>query len=204
VVVFAIVAAGCPSLSTYQTAEPTPAGRWRAIAASGLVTFRDSEQQSVVPGAQIEVGARRGLGENHDAGLKLYLFGVAGDVKWRFLRRDAIEIAVVPSLDVARTAETAITTDATHLFGHVALLITRKRSSWPVTLGPKLMYGLYLPRTGGAAQGVAVGGLVNVAIPVAAAGWKLVPEIDLYRSVGGDVPVRGFSFHAGTAIVREF
>jgi hypothetical protein len=174
------------------------------MTALGFVQFRDTEQDSLIPGAQVELGARRGLVDDLDVGLKLYLLGIQSDVKWR-LRNGPISVAIAPAFDLSRTRETAITTDAAHLFVHVPLLVSYPSSPrWTITTGPKLMYGLYWPKNGGHAQGLSVGGLLGAAFRFRGGRWRLLPEVDLYRSVAGEVPVRGWSFHTGAALARDF
>jgi hypothetical protein len=198
----ALLLVACPSMATRQTADPTPPGRWQLLGSLDVVAFRDVEQETRLPGLQLELGARRGLVEDLDAGLKLHGFGVQGDVKWRF-RRAPWAMALVPAVDLGWTPETGLTTDAIHGFGHLALLVSREiRSCLQVTFGPKAMAGVYWPETGGSAGGAWLGAFGSLDWRFSPR-WHLVPEIDLYRSVAGEVPVRGGALQAGAGLLVD-
>jgi hypothetical protein len=194
--------AGCPSLSAHQTAEPLPPGRWRAGGALALVGLRDVEQETRIPGLQLELSARRGLAGDLDAGVKLYGVGLELDLKWRFLD-GATQLAVAPALDLARTAETALTSDALHLFVRLPLLATWRWGPRQVTAGPSLLWGAFLPENGGHATGLMAGAFVNVAFRLGGGRWHLVPELDLYRTVAGEVPLDGAAAHLGLSLARD-
>src|SRR5262245_20758538 len=102
-------------MATRQTAHRVPAGHWQYLASLDFVGFRDEEQEMRLPGAQVEVGARRGLSPDLDAGLKLHGLALVADVKWRLVE-GPFSVAISPSLDLCWTPETGATTNAFHGF----------------------------------------------------------------------------------------
>jgi hypothetical protein len=195
---------GCASLSMKQAAEPLPQGRWEVSGALDAVAYRDVPQDTRALAPQVEIAARRGLGGGLEAGAKLYLFGLEVGGKWRFYRRDRWAIAVAPAAAFSRLKETATTTDAVHLFGLLTLLIgydLGPRSS--INFGPRALYGLYLPKNGGSAQGISPGAFVNVIYPLGDR-WKIVPDLNVFRTAAGEVPVDGWALQGGAAFSREF
>lgn len=195
---------GCASLSMKQAAEPLPAGRWEVSGALDAVAFRDIPQDTRAIAPQTEVALRRGLGAGLEAGAKLYLFGLELGGKWRFLRRDRWAVAVAPAVAFSRLRETASTTNALNLFGLVSLLIgydLGPRSS--INFGPRLLYGLYYPTTGGQEQGLSPGVFVNYVRPLGER-WKVVPDLNIFRTAAGQVPIDGWSLQGGVGFGREF
>src|SRR5262245_39358232 len=80
-----VVALGaCGTYTTYQTAEPLPAGRWHVQGALTPGVFVDRPSKVTTPTAIFEVVARRGIGHDVDLGLKLYSAGIEGNARWRF------------------------------------------------------------------------------------------------------------------------
>lgn len=196
--IVALALAGCPSLSTRQTANTLPPGDWQIGGAFDLYGFRDVEQDARIPAAQLELSARRGLAADLDAGLKLFVAGLEAGAKWRF-RRGPWPLALSPSASVSRTTTTPLTTDALHLLVQLPLLVTH--GNW--TFGPKLFWALYWPVTGGHADGWSLGAHVSYDIRFRHR-WHLQPELSLYRSLAGDVPVDGGSAQLGLGLARDF
>ncbi len=195
---------GCASLSMKQAAEPLPQGRWEVSGALDAVGYWDLPQDTRALAPQVEVAARRGLGSGLEAGAKLYLAGLELGGKWRFYRRDRWAVAVAPAVAISKLREGTLVTDAFHTFGLLSLLLgydLGPRSS--VNFGPRTLYGLYVPRGGGSAQGVSAGAFVNLVLPLSER-WTVLPDVNLFRTVAGDVPVDGWSLQSGVAFSRSF
>jgi len=200
----ALLGGGCASLSMKQAAEPLPAGRWEVSGSLDAVGYRDIPQQSRAAAPQVEVAARRGLGSGLEASAKLYLFGLELGGKWRFWRQGKWAMAVAPAVAFSRLRESATTTDAFNFFGLASLLIgydLGPRSS--INFGPRALYGLYYPKTGGYAQGLSPGVFFNYVRPIGE-NWKVIPDINVFRTAAGEVPVDGWSAQAGVGFGREF
>lgn len=201
----ALALAGCPSLSTRQTAETLPPGTWQVGAAIDLVAANDERYDWRAGGPSVEVTVRRGLGENLDAGLKLHVLGIEAGAKWRF-HRGTWTLAVAPALGLSRTKNEGLTTDAGFVFVHATGLASRPLSKrWTLTLGPKLLLDRFEPATSGVAYGLALGALVGVDFRWGERGrWHLVPELNLYRVVAGSEPVQGGMLQGGVALQLDF
>jgi hypothetical protein len=196
--------AGCPSLSTRQTAETVPCGRWQVGLGVDLVAGADERLEWNGAGPQLELAARRGLGPDLDVGGKLYFAGVEIGLKWRF-RRGPWAMAVAPAVGFARTRTTPVTTDALFLFAHVVGIVGHPLSPrWSVNFGPKLLHDAFIPATSGFADGWQLGAFVNLDWRFGAGGrWHLVPELNVYRTLAGSEPVDGRLFQGGVALLRD-
>jgi hypothetical protein len=196
--------AGCGSYTTYQTAEPLPRGRWQGAAAIGPGVFVDQPGASRTPSVHVELAARRGVGADTDAGVKLYGLGWEAGVRHRITRRGAWSLAPLLAIGGLRTIGRGSLPDA--LAGHLRLtgIATRRTSSrWAWSFGPVVTGSLYLPAAGGHATGVLVGVVGNGAWRFGRC-WQLVPELSLHRSVAGDVPVDGSVVQLGVGVLRDF
>lgn len=194
-----LLLSGCPSLATRQTANPIPPGEWELLAGVDGALYRDVEQDTRVPSAVVELGARHGVVKDIDAHVKLYTFGAQLGGKWRF-HTGTWPAAVAPALDVARVNETQVTTDSLNLFAHLPWIIGHQLSrSVGLHFGPELLYGYYLPNTGGEAHGLSVGGFGLLEISLSER-WAILPELSLRRSVAGAVPVVGWIAALGSGL----
>lgn len=194
-----LILSGCPSTSVYRSADPVAPGRWSFGAATGVASMRDTERDTQFPSGHLELSARRGLAQDLDAGVKLYVAGLEANATWR-LHRGRWSWAVAPYLSGLRTKNTAVTVDAIHVFAGSAVVGSRRLSSgWKLSLGPSLGYGLYWPVTGGFAQGGSLGGFINGQWSISDA-WALVPEMSAYKVVVGDVPLHGHAMQIGLGV----
>jgi len=195
---------GCPSVSTLHRADPVKPGRWELGAGADGLILRDVPQDTRSPSGQALITARHGLLEDLDAGLRLYTFGLDASVRWRFFRGSTWRVAAIPTLGSSRTAESGSTTNAWHLFAQLPVVFTRDLSpDWTLSCGPRLVWGLYYPETGGFAQGTMLGAFVNVEYAINAR-WAVVPELSFHRTVHGDVPVDGFVLALGAGLLWRF
>lgn len=201
-VAFAPLLAGCPSLGAHQTADPVRPGDW-ALGASAVVgRANDVEQGTRVPTGQVGVGVRRGVTNDLDAGIAAYTFGVDASVKWRFARSGSFSFATLPTVGGARLRETAVTTRSDNLFLQLPVLATH-HAKWPITMGAKLVWGLYRPETGGSERGTAVAAFASVDTPLGRR-WHVVTEAGVLRTVKGTVPLDGFIAWVGPGFWKEW
>lgn len=199
IVIATIVMTGCPSTTVYRSANPLEPGTWSFSAASGIGAIADREQDTRIPSGHIELQARRGLAEDLDAGIKLFISGIELNATWRILQGNW-SWAVAPYLSGTRFSATAATSDSAYLFVGTHFIGTRHLGgAWQLSTGPTTGYGLYTARAGGHAQGVWLGGFVNVEYELSRT-WSLVPELSAYRVVSGDVPVDGASVQLGIGV----
>jgi len=197
----ALLLAGCPSVASYQSADPLPPGHWELGASTEVLRVRDLPQDTASPALQMALLARRGLVEDLDAGLKLFTYGLEGSVRWRLLAGDW-RVALAPNLSAARTQEGELVTESLHLFAQLPLLITHDLGTWAtLTLAPRALWGLYYPTTGGSAQGWMLGTSATLELPLASGRFALIPELAALRTVSGDVPVDGTWVQAGVGFV---
>lgn len=195
---------GCPSVSTLHRADPVKPGRWELGAGADGLILRDVPQDTRSPSGQALITARYGLLEDLDAGLRLYTFGLDASVRWRFFRGSTWRVAAIPTLGSSKTAESGSTTNAWHLFAQLPVVFTRDLGpDWTLSCGPRLVWGLYYPETGGYAQGTMLGAFVNVEYAINAR-WAVVPELSFHRTVHGDVPVDGFVLALGAGLLWRF
>lgn len=198
VVLSALASTGCPPPAVYQTADTLAPGAWQVGGGLGAVGFRDTEQDTRVPGLDVEVFARRGIQPGIDAGLRLYSMGLEGSVKWR-VQEGTWSLAVMPGLSLLRSKESALTTNAWHSFATLPLLASRRLSPrWSVSLGPRAMTGLYKSTASDLELGAGLGGYALFALHLGS--YRLMPELDLTRVVLGNVPVHGWVSHFGLGL----
>lgn len=201
----ALVAAGCGSYTTYQTAEPLPRGRWQGAAALGPGLFKDDPGDSQLPSMHVELGARRGVGAETDLGLKAYTIGWEASVRHRFHHTaSGWSIAGLAALGGLRSTGRGVLPDA--LAGHLRLsaAITRRTSSrWAYSFGPVATGSLYLPAAGGHATGVLGGAFGNLEWAFGSR-WRMLPELSLHRTIAGEVPVVGLVVQLGVGMTRDF
>jgi hypothetical protein len=198
-----IAVTGCGSLTTFQTAEPLPAGRWQVAAAVSGASYRDRELDTRVPSAQVEVAVRRGVGADTDVGLKLYTLGAEASVKHRFVA-GCWQLAGLASVGGAITHGDGALPDAGFYDARLALIATRRTSpAWAWNLGPVATGSLFLPAGGGTGTGLLLGGFASAAWTFGGA-WQLVPELSLHATALGDRPVKGVVGELGVGVARTF
>lgn len=199
----ALLLAGCPSTSVYRTADPVDPGDWQISGAVGVGALNDTEQETRIPTANLEIGARRGVTNNLDLGAKLYTVGLEASATWRIYRGQRWSIAALPSISGARTNRNALSSEAIHLFANGGAVASRPLSSrWTFGAGGFAGWGLFWPETGGSAQGGWLGAFAHGDFRFAGR-WHLTPELGAYRVVAGEVPVRGGALNAGIAFRRD-
>ncbi|MBT8493823.1 MAG: hypothetical protein KJO07_12240 [Deltaproteobacteria bacterium] len=192
---------GCPPPAVYQSADTLEPGKWQLGGGLGVGSLRDDEQQIRVPTGDLQLFARRGVIPDLDLGLRLYSVGLEASVKYRF-HRDLWSLAVMPGLSALGTNENALTTKAFHSFLTVPMLASRRLSErWSVSLGPKVITGLYWSTTSEPNFGLQVGGYSMFGLHLGR--WTVMPEIDLARTVAGTVPVDGWVAHVGIGLAFE-
>jgi len=192
---------GCPPPAVYQTADTLKPGRWQVGGGIGTGSMRDDHQRVRILTGDLEFFARRGIGDNLDAGLRLYSAGLEASVKWRF-KRGRWSMALMPGLAVLGTNKNPATTKAFHSFLTVPMLASRRLSSrWSISLGPKLSTGMYWPTTDYPSLGLSAGGYAMVALHLG--NWRVMPEIDLARTIAGDVPIDGWAAHIGVGLAWQ-
>lgn len=201
VALVALVLAGCPSTSVYRTADPIAEGDWQVGGATGVGVMSDREQETRFPTGHFEASVRRGMSENLDLGAKLYVAGVEANATWRVYKA-TWSVALAPSLAGLNAQESGALPESIHLFAGLTAIASRPISKrWNLALGPTTGWGLYLPSTGGSAQGVWLGGFVHAQVKLGEH-WLLGPELTSYQVVAGQVPVRGGAFQLGLGVFR--
>lgn len=200
--VVAALLGACGTLTSYQSAEPVEPGRWRVAAALTGGAFADREQETKTPTAQAEVEVRRGVAADVDAGLKLYTVGAEASARWRFAH-GPWQWALAGALGGIRNEDRPLVSDGLLLHARVAAIATRRTSSrWAWSAAPTLTLSRYWFDGGGAAGGVLLGAVVNGERRLGAR-WRLVPELGVHRTIGGEVPVVGFVGHVGVGVALD-
>ena len=199
-----LVVAACGTLTTYQSAEPLPAGRWQGMAALGVGVYNDQAQATKTPTVPIELGARRGVGGDTDVGLKLYTFGVEASVRHRLVA-GTWSYAVLGALGGVKTGHQYDAIPEAWLgqlrLGGVATRRTSSRFAWNV--GPTATGSLWIPAGGGYARGVMIGVFGGFDWRFATC-WHLIPELSLHRTIAGDYPVDQSAAMFGAAFARDW
>lgn len=194
---------GCAPLATRQTTEPAAKGHFQGSVGVDGILFRDTHGASTTPSGMLGLGARYGVSEDVDVGLRLYTLGVEASMKWRIVN-GRVSIAVAPGVAIAVTPESALTTKATYVYAELPAIVgTRLTESASLNLGPKLLWGMYRPYSGGAAHGLLVGGFVNLDARVGR-GVHVLPELGFYGTAAGEVPVRGVTGQLGCGVLKDF
>lgn len=195
--------AGCGSVTTYQSADVLPRGKWQGMIAAGVGGFNDKPQQAKTPTGTVELAARRGVGANTDVGLKLYTLGIEASVRHR-LSEGRWSWALLGSLGGVKTDETTPTGDAGLTQLRLGAVATKHRSAhFAWNMGPMSTFSLLRPAGGGTAGGAMFGGFVGFDWRFGET-WHLIPELSLHVTVAGDVPVDGTVGMLGTGLVHDF
>lgn len=193
---------GCPSLAVHQTADPLPKDDWAVGASAVAGTLRDIEQDTKAPTAQLAIAARRGVARDVDIGVNVHTFGADANVKWRWLRHGNWSFATLPSVGGARLRETAVTAESVNVFAQLPVLAT-VHTTYPITVGAKTIYGLYVPKGGGHEDGWSLGAFANVDVAMGRR-WHLVPELGAIRTIAGTVPLKGYIVWLGPGVWKEW
>jgi len=189
--------AGCGSVTSYQSADTLPRGDWQAMAALGTGTYTDTPQDTRTPTVTGELGARVGVADHTDVGLKLFALGIEASVRQRVLHGSTWSIALLGAVNYGKT-ETQILAQAR--LGGVA---TRRYSpTFSLSAGLATTGSLFVPAGGGDATGVLLGAYGSLDWRMTSR-WHLVPELSLHRSLQGDVPVDGNVAQLGVAVLRD-
>jgi hypothetical protein len=93
-----VLLGGCTTLSTLDGARTLPPGATQWTVAASLQRGANPLSGSVIPLPQVEGVWRRGLAEDVDFGVRLYLLGVGTDARYRFLHEGPLHLAVQPGL----------------------------------------------------------------------------------------------------------
>jgi hypothetical protein len=195
--------ASCGSVTTYQSADVLPRGKWQAMLAVGAGGFNDTEQEAKTPTGTVELAVRRGLGADTDVGLKLYTAGIEASVRHR-LSQGRWSWALLGSLGGVKTEADSPIGDAGLTQLRLGAVATKRRSSsWAWNMGPMTTFSLLRPAGGGTAGGALFGGFVGFDWKFGEK-WHLMPELSLHFTVAGDVPVHGSVGMLGTALMRDF
>jgi hypothetical protein len=204
--VVAIVAvAGCGSVTTYQSAETLAPGRWQGMAALGGGSFADRDQMSRTPTINAEVGARRGIVDGTDLGLKLYTIGIEASVRQR-LATGTWSWALLGAIGGSRSTDRwgLAVPNAVLAQLRIGVVATRRTSpTWAWSVGPVTTGSLWIPEGGGHGEGVLLGGFGGFDWRFGAK-WHLVPEVSLHRTLAGVIPVHGTVAELGAAFTRDF
>ncbi|MEZ4365233.1 MAG: hypothetical protein R2939_02960 [Kofleriaceae bacterium] len=197
-----LAAAGCGTLTSYQSAEPVEPGRWRVAAALTGGGFADREQASRLPFAQAELEVRRGVAEDTDVGLKLYTVGAEVSGRHR-LRAGRWQWAMAGAVGGIRNRDRALVTDGLLLHARATTIATRRTSArWAFSAAPTLTLSRYWFDGGGAASGLLLGATANAERRLGAR-WRLVPELGVHATVAGEVPLVGFVGHLGVGVAVD-
>jgi hypothetical protein len=90
---------GCSTMGTLHGARPLEPGEHMMQAALSLQKQSNPLTTALdLPLPQVELGYRRGLAPDLDWGARVYLFGTVTDLRYRFARVGAFDIATQPSL----------------------------------------------------------------------------------------------------------
>jgi len=193
----ALLCAACPASSMYRTADTVPPGRWQIAGGAGLGGFRDTQQDTRLATGELEAVVRRGVADDVDVGVRLFVPGIEAQVGWRFAR-GTWTWAVAPAIAIARTRDSALIPEALFVFARAPVIATRALSpTWSLSLGPDLGWGFYQPVTGGHAQGVWLGGFATAQWRFGER-WWLAPELRV--EVSHEIPVTGGALHLGCGV----
>ena len=199
----ALALGACGSVTTYQSADVLPRGKWQGMIALGGGGFDDKPQQAKTPTVTAEVAARRGLGADTDVGLKLYTIGIEASIRHR-LSQGRWSWALLGSLGGVKTDASSPTGAAGLTQLRLGAVATKRRSSrWAWNIGPMTTFSLLRPAGGGTAGGAMFGAFVGFDWRFCEK-WHLIPELSLHVSVAGDVPVHGSVGMIGTGLARDF
>ena len=174
------------------------------MAALGAGVFDDGPQQSHTPTINLELGARRGIADATDVGLKLYTFGIEASIRQQ-LTSGHWSWALLGAIGGTRSSNRSSSAIPNAVLGQVKLgaVATRRTSeTFAVSIGPIATGSVFVPEGGGGAVGALLGGFVNLDWRFGAR-WHLVPELSWHWTIAGDVPVDGTVGQLGVAFARD-
>ncbi|MCK6546456.1 hypothetical protein L6R52_11450 [Myxococcota bacterium] len=201
VVTAVALSCACAPISRRLTPDPAPPGVVEASFGVDGLYFRDTAVDSSVPSLMFDAGARYGVADDVDLGLRVYTLGVEASVKWRLLD-GPMPVAIAPAVSVAGTRETNSTSKALFFFADLPLVAgVELAKDVRLGFGPRLLYGYQRPVNGGAAHGLGAGGFLNLDL-APTGGWHLIPEISVAGTLAGEVPVHGLSAAFGVGVVH--
>ncbi|MBL9013660.1 MAG: hypothetical protein JNL83_05770 [Myxococcales bacterium] len=197
-----LAAAGCGSVTTYQSADVLPRGTWSVALAASAGGFTDTEQETKIPTGAFELAGRVGVGGDTDVGLKLYTAGIEASVRHQ-IADGRWAWALLGSLGGVVTDEDSPVGAAGLTQLRLGAVATKHRSTtWGWNMGPIATFSLLRPAGGGTAGGALIGGFVGFDWRFADV-WHLTPELSLHVTAAGEVPVAGSVGMLGVAISRE-
>jgi len=90
---------GCSTMGTLQGARPVEPGKNLFQASVSLQNNSNPLSTALdMPLPQLQLGYRRGLAPDVDLGARIYLLGLFADVRYRFLQRGPLHLALDPGL----------------------------------------------------------------------------------------------------------
>ena len=197
---------GCASLSTVQTAHALQPGEAKVTLTGGLagggvpgLTFgaADATREEpladlAIPVPQAEAELRMGVAPRIDAAVRVFLLGVAGDVKFQFLQLENWDAAFVPGFSVSYISfsQTEDRRRFAELDQSIPVLFGRHlgRSS-SFVFGPKVQarHSIYQRETplvsGRGERFILLAGGTSVLNLYLGKGIFLVPELSVYRDM---------------------
>ncbi|MEQ1572474.1 MAG: hypothetical protein ABMA64_43035 [Myxococcota bacterium] len=92
--------AGCSSLATLHGARTLDPGEVQVGVAASVQHGNNPLTSELAFLPQLELAARVGVDEDVDVGMRAYLVGAGGDVRYRFHHSDTFDLATAPGLDL--------------------------------------------------------------------------------------------------------
>ena len=196
-----ILLSGCTSFATLHSARPAEDEETRITLASGVLASpetSDGAEAAAVPTIAM-VQVRNGITENLDVGLRVYMFGLMGDLNWMVYDSPWFALSLNPAVsgmsiiwDENREAPEEFTEWGALWF--TVLMDIGKRRSVNMTLGPRIGY-LFLhsedgsgdrnPTTTGM-RTTAPGAVLRMEVPLTDT-FSLAPEGSVYFMNGTDL-----------------
>lgn len=202
IIAVAVLASGCASLSTMQTARTLRPGESQITASTSLAGGGipgiaidtglppPAGHKVALPVPQAEIEVRHGFAPRWDWGIRTYLLGLGTDVKFQFLQREKWDAAFAPGTSLSyvflpaggsslQTGELDVVLPV--LFGR------HLRGGSSVVFGPKMQGRLAFNAVNtpqGNARGTrfvllgGAGGTLNVAL---GKGWSIPLELSIYN-----------------------
>jgi hypothetical protein len=188
---------GCANLSNFQTAEVVEGGSSRStfgVTAAEITTDADPEDLIWEDTYYIlEYGARFGLANRVDVGLKFYLnsyvTGIVGDLKFQFVDTKFLDTSIDLGLGVAGIEEMTVFDLSSSL-----LLTFNFSEKFSITLAPRAI-NRSLSSTGDEEWETLTGGTFTAAI---GDNFKVLPEVGFMRAGGYEYIHYGIGFNYET------
>jgi len=93
-----VLGAGCTTLATVEGARTLEPGVKQFTVPVSVQQGSGSLTNAGMPLPTFEFAMRAGVAEDVDVGLRLYLLGLGGDVRYRFYHRGPLHVAITPGL----------------------------------------------------------------------------------------------------------